>query len=134
MSCSCRHILIQASRAEAHEEPAAAPTGSMTVAVHAVGAAVYLIDAHAAADAGSQASPGAAEAAPGISIPTGPAAADATASVDAAAAAAAAEGGAGEVGSAGSTAVQQGGLLRMLALYLDCGLDMEMKVSVTWLW
>lgn len=118
----CRHILIQASRAEAHQEAPAAPAGSMTIAVHAVGAAVYLIDAHGAADAaGSQASPGAAEAAPGISIPTGSDAAEAS---SAAAADAAAEG----AGAAGS-AERHAGLLRMLALYLDCGLDMEMKVS-----
>lgn len=116
---ACRHILIQASRAEAADAAPAAPVGSMTIAVHAVGAAVYLIDAHAAADAGSgQDTAGAAEAVPGISIPTGSAAgaaADnsrtATGSVDEAAGAA------------------QAGLLRMLALFLDCGLDMEMKVS-----
>ena len=113
----CRHILIQASRAEAHEEAPAAPAGSMTIAVHAVGAAVYLIDAHGAADAASsQASPGAAEAAPGISIPTGTGAADASA--------AAADAAADDAGSA----ERHAGLLRMLALYLDCGLDMEMKV------
>lgn len=94
----------------------------MTIAVHAVGAAVYLIDAHGAADtASSQASPGAAEAAPGISIPTGAAAAEASA--------AAADAAAGDAGDAAAgSAARQAGLLRMLALYLDCGVDMEMEV------
>lgn len=118
MLAVCRHILIQASRAEAADAAPAAPVGSMTIAVHAVGAAVYLIDAHAAADGGSgQDTAGAAEAVPGISVPTGSAAVAADDSRTAS----------GSVDEAAGAA--QAGLLRMLALYLDCGLDMEMKVS-----
>lgn len=121
-SCCCRHILIQASRHDAADDSPAAPVGSMTIAVHAVGAAVYLIDAHAAAGSSGQDVPGTAEGAPGISIPTGPAA-------DAGAAAAAADSLSGSMDDAAGAAAAQGGLLRMLALYLDCGLDMEMKVQ-----
>jgi hypothetical protein len=91
----------------------------MTIAVHAVGAAVYLIDAHTAAEGGSgQDTAGVAEAVPGISIPTG-------STADAAGAAGSAASSTDEA-AAGAA---QAGLLRMLALYLDCGLDMEMKVS-----
>lgn len=119
----CRHILIQASRSDAAEEAPAAPVGSMTIALHAVGAAVYLIDARAGAAASSgQDIPGTAEAAPGISVPTGPAGAPEAADAVGPFAESAS-------GSMDTTAVEvQGGLLRMLALYLDCGLDMEMKV------
>lgn len=144
-----RHILIQASRAEANDDKAPpGPAGSMTIAVHAVGAAVYLIDAHAAAAAaaaasgGTQDMPGVVEATPGTSVPTTPlgstggAAGAETGSAtgqggpgDASAVGAAAEAGEAAEASGRVTDDTQSGLLRMLALYLDCGVDMEMQVG-----
>jgi hypothetical protein len=90
----------------------------MTIALQAVGAAVYLIDAHAAAGAGDADMQGTAEAAPGISVPTG----------SGKGVAEAAAGAAGSMDDAASDTRAQAGVLRMLALNLDCGLDMQMKV------
>lgn len=103
----------------------------MTIAVHAVGAAVYLIDAHAAAGVGAAGAeaPGAQEAAaPGISIPMAGAAESGSAGIAEGAAAGQSWDSADSADSAGG-ARDKAVLLRMLALYLDCGVDMEMQVS-----
>lgn len=99
----------------------------MTIAVHAVGAAVYLIDAHAAAGGGAAGAeaPGAQEAAaPGTSIPM----AGAAESGSAGNAEGAAAGQSWDSADSAGGARNKAGLLRMLALYLDCGVDMEMQV------
>jgi len=136
----CRHITAQAATdgsAQQQQQPASAAAidGSMKICVHAVGAAVYLVDAHSTADKpGLQELPSRtlAAAASGTSI--------STPSVEGAAAAAganvsdwsaAAEPGLEELtrSAAGADEAQAStGLLRMLALYLDLGLDMDIEV------
>jgi hypothetical protein len=147
-----RHILMQAATEPYQsQQPAAPAAGSMSIAMHAVGAAVYLIDAHPPGSASAhEASAAAAAASGGIAhgtsipvAPEGPAASSAAQAADPASVAAAhgtsfasaaslppgeAAAAAAEAGSSSSSSGKSD-ILRMLAVYLDLGLNMTIKVG-----
>jgi hypothetical protein len=124
----------------------------MDISLHAVGAAVYLIDAHTAADQPAmQETPSgrASPAAVGTSIPAStaeqeqqqqqrPSSADSSSRGCSGCGAAeeagdeelpAAEGVAAAAGDGGEGSGRGGEMLRMLGLYLDLGLEVHMQVS-----
>jgi vacuolar protein sorting-associated protein 13A/C len=142
-----RHIAVQAAT-QPHEleQPPGPAQGAMSIAVHAVGAAVYLIDAHAAGGgAGSQdgmavasaAAGAAAGLAHGTSIPTPVRSASDSADAGGDAAAALADASSSATAAAAAAAAvpqpelssskRSSDVLRMLALYLDLGMSMQMQ-------
>jgi hypothetical protein len=153
LSAACRHIFSRkgaGSHASSGQQAAAAPAaGSMDISLHAVGAAVYLIDAHTAAErqpmqetASGRTSPAAA----GISIPTSseprqrPGSADSSSrGCSGCGAAEEGDGDADELrqpaesvkaaeGDTEDGARRSAEMLRMLGLYLDLGLEVHIQV------
>lgn len=149
LAAACRHIFSRkgaGGHSSSGQQPAAPPAaGSIDISLNAVGAALYLIDAHTGADrpamqetASGRASP----AAVGTTIPTSteqpellqqqrPGSADSSSRGCSGCGAAEEEADEGVAAAAGGG--DGGGrsaeMLRMLGLYLDLALDMHMQVG-----
>lgn len=131
-----RRIFSKSARSQYATEQQSPPpaAGSMTISVHAVGAAVYLVDAHSAAEQPTLLDINAGRTTPHALKPAAAPAAGVQGQQEG-------DDDAGVVHSdnvkGGSNASlgdaegrQQTELLRMLAMYLDLGLDMKLEVGV----
>eukprot|EP00878_Enallax_costatus_P018255 GHUV01019211.1.p1 GENE.GHUV01019211.1~~GHUV01019211.1.p1 ORF type:complete len:760 (+),score=304.75 GHUV01019211.1:378-2657(+) len=128
-----RHIFSKSMKSQqtTEQQPAPAATGSMAISVHAVGAAVYLIDAHSAAEQptlldlhGGRTTASALGAAAPPTEMQGQQQGEDTAVMTTDSAK-----GGSSTSLSDAEGRQQAELLRMLAMYLDLGLDMTLEVS-----